>query len=104
MFKIFHQFSKLINEYLNSIVIQNKLLGKDLNAKRQWDLETGKKFNDLVSKYPISEDELLFISKDVCEYVSRTRITNLKLFLFEDNDYDIPRHPNDLKELDKKKK
>lgn len=68
-----------------------KLRNKWLNFK--WNSETGKRFNDLIAKYPISEDELYKISKNVCKYVGWTRYTNFRKLLFIDGDYTKPKIP-----------
>lgn len=62
-----------------------------LNAEQKWYLETGKKFNELIGKYPISEEELLSISETVCKFVEATRITNIDNYLFLDDKFMIPR-------------
>lgn len=67
----------------------NKTLNEDVEEK--WHIETGKKFNDLISKYPISEDELLSMAESVCKFVALTRITNIDEYLFKDNELKIPR-------------
>lgn len=67
----------------------NKTLNEDIEEK--WHIETGKKFNDLISKYPISEDELLSMAESVCKFVALTRITNIDEYLFKDNELKIPR-------------
>jgi len=61
-----------IQIYLKELeIIINK--NKEIDARKQWDLETGKVFNDLISKYPISEEELLSISEKVANLVMESR-------------------------------
>lgn len=93
-------FKKLTE--LIQLKIQNELKSlehwtkriNDLDARKQWDLETGKKFNDLILKYPISEDELLSISETVCKFVQYTRITDIDKYLFLDKELENPRLPS----------
>lgn len=63
----------------------------EIDAKKNWDLETGAKFNDLICKYAISEDELLAISETVAKFVTCTRITNIDKYLFTDKELTQPR-------------
>jgi hypothetical protein len=63
----------------------------DIDVEKQWHLETGKMFNDLVSRYAISEEELLSISETVCKFVTITRRTNIDKYLFEDDKLERPR-------------
>ena len=93
-------FIKSITEYLKK---QTQLFDSQLNQlydqklkwseQERWNLETGKKFNDLVSHYPISEDELLEMSRELCEFVLQTRITDVHEYFFVDNSFDKPRLP-----------
>jgi hypothetical protein len=83
---------------LNKIIdLKLSILEKELKAyterdpKKEWNLETGEKFNDLICKYPISEEELLFMSETVCKFVMYTRITNIDKYLFEDEEMTKPR-------------
>ena len=62
-----------------------------VDAKKQWDIETGSKFNELISKYAISEDELLSISETVSKFVTITRKTNIDKYLFVDDELEMPR-------------
>lgn len=86
---------------LISLKIQNELKSlemwikriNDFDARKEWDLRTGKKFNDLILKYPISEDELLKISETVCKFVQHTRLTNIDKYLFLDKEKEQPRLP-----------
>lgn len=63
----------------------------EVDAKKQWDIETGNKFNDLICKYAISEDELLSISETVAKFVTITRKTNIDKYLFIDDKLETPR-------------
>lgn len=97
---MFKKISKLIELKLIETTRQIEILDKQKlkwSAREKWDLETGKKFNDLVSFYPISEDELLDISKTVCEFVKLTRVTNIEQYLFLDKENEIVRLPYMLK-------
>jgi len=94
MFKKIKEFLDLqIQLLLKQLEIAIKI-SNDIDARKQWNLETGRKFNDLISKYPISEDELLSISETVCDFVAVTRITNIKKYLFTDYDLKLPRRLN----------
>lgn len=63
------------------------------SEREKWDLETGKKFNDLVANYPISEDELLDMSKILCEFAMQTRVTDIEEYFFVNRDRDRVRLP-----------
>lgn len=52
---------------------------------------SGEKFNDLICKHPISEEELLSMAETVCKFVDCTRITNINKYLFEDEEMMKPR-------------
>jgi hypothetical protein len=94
MFKRIKEFLDLqIQLLLKQLEIAVKT-SNEIDTRKQWDLETGKKFNDLISKYPISEDELLSISETVCEFVAITRIIDIKKYLFTDYESKIPRRIN----------
>ena len=58
------------------------------SEREKWDLETGRRFNELVSNYPISEDELLNMSKVLCEFVMQTRVTDIEEYFFVNRDKD----------------
>ena len=63
------------------------------SEREKCDLETGRKFNDLVSNYPISEDELLEMSKVLCEFVMQTRVTDIEEYFFVNRNRDRVRLP-----------
>ena len=42
----------------------------------------------MVSNYPISEDELLNMSKVLCEFVMQTRVTDIEEYFFVNRDKD----------------
>jgi hypothetical protein len=91
MFKKLKDFLELqILILLKELEIKTKQLN-EIDIKKQWDLETGEKFNDLVCRYPISEDELLSMAETVCKFVMYTRITNINRYLFEDDKLEKPR-------------
>jgi len=69
------------------------------SEKEQWYLDTGKKFCDLISKYPISENALLEMDKILCDFVMLTRITDIEEYFFVDKDREYPRLPYMLKEI-----
>ena len=96
MFKKLIKFLELqILVLLKELEIKTKQLN-EVDAKKQWDLETGEKFNDLVCRYAISEDELLSISETVCKFVTMTRINNIDKYLFKDKELEEPRLPIDI--------
>ena len=93
MFKKLVKFLDLqIQVLLKQLEISIKTLDEK-DFKKQWDLDTGRMFNDLVSKYAISEEELLSISETVCKFVTVTRITNIDRYLFKDKALENPRLP-----------
>lgn len=53
--------------------------------------KTGEAFNDLVSSYPISAEELLPIVDTVCKFITQTQITNIDNYLFVDAEKTMPR-------------
>jgi hypothetical protein len=66
----------ILQKQLNQLNQLNKM-----DARKQWDLETGKTFNDLINRYAISEEELLSISETVCKFVTLTRKTNIDKYI-----------------------
>lgn len=96
---MFKKLARLITVYTNylltEITLMNKQIG-ELDYRKQYDLETGRKFNDLINLYPISDDELLAISETVCRFVMITKITNIDKYLFLDSKFERPRHPGML--------
>lgn len=96
---MFKELTKLIMVYTNYFLTKTTLTLKqidDLDYKRQYNLETGEKFNKLIGLYHISDDELLDISETVCRFVMLTRITNIDKYLFLDDKFERPRHPDIL--------
>lgn len=80
---------KLFGEYISK---KNAVLDKQrdyyikLSEEEKYHIETGKKFNKLIAKYPISQDELLDIDEVICKYVLRTRNTDIKKYFFINDD------------------
>lgn len=76
---------KLIREYISKEI---KVLDKQLDyynrlsEEEKYHIETDKEFNKLVAEYPISQEELFDMSKVLCEYVLRTRNTDIKKYFF----------------------
>jgi hypothetical protein len=58
-------------------ILRNKVENNEL------DLQTGQKFNELINKNPISEEELLSISETVAKFVAMTRLTDIDKYLFD---------------------
>lgn len=90
---------ELINKIKElGLEIDLKILSKTYDELYKLDklnLETGKKFNDLINKYAISEEELLSISETVAKFVTITRKTNIDKYLFVDDKLEVPRQiPN----------
>lgn len=80
---------KLLGECINKeIEVLNKQLDyyNRLSEEEKYHIETGKKFNKLITEYPISQDELLDIDKVICEYVLRTRNADIKNYFFINDD------------------
>ena len=93
MFKKLIKFLDLqIELLLKELEIKIKTCN-DIDVEKQWHVETGEKFNELISNYAISEEELLSISETVCKFVTFTRITNIDKYLFKDADLEEPRLP-----------
>ena len=93
---MFKKLTKLLSLKIENELKNMELLAKrivEIDARKQWDLETGRMFNDLISKYPISEEELLNVSETLCKFVQQTRITNIDKYLFLDKDLENPRLP-----------
>lgn len=58
----------------------------ELDAWQQhWIINLGMRMSDIVSKYAISDDEIVSISNDVAEYVTHTRNADLRSLLFDEN-------------------
>jgi len=86
--KIINLF-KLLGECISKeIAVLDKQLDyySRLLEEDKYHIETGKKFNKLIEKYPISQDELLDMDEVVCEYVLRTRNTDIKKYFFINDD------------------
>ena len=80
---------KLLGECINKeIEVLNKQLDYNnrLSEEEKYHIETGKKFNKLITEYPISQDELLDIDEVICEYVLRTRNADIKNYFFINDD------------------
>lgn len=58
------------------------------------DLNVGRKFNKLIAEHPITFKELYEISKVICKFVSKTRITDVKKYFFVDSNEEYPRLPH----------
>ena len=90
LLKILELKIKILDEELCMLNDTHTKLTLKQTLKQKWDLETGEKFNDLINSYPISEEELLDISECVCKFVSATRITDIRPYLFKDKDMENP--------------
>lgn len=87
---MFKKLEQLIDLKLQ--LLEEKLKDfKERNVKKEWDIETGEKFNDLICQYAISEEELLSISETVCKFVTITRKTNIDKYLFLNGKLETPR-------------
>lgn len=64
-----------------------------VDTKKKWDLETGEKFNDIINKYPVTEEVLLKICKEFSEYYETTLVNSIKKHLWIDYKMKIPRLP-----------
>ena len=65
-----------------------------------WDLENGTRFNQLVSNYPITDDELFKMCQVLCEFVALTSVTDIDDYFFLDREHSIPRLPFMLNSFD----
>jgi hypothetical protein len=63
------------------------------DVKNRWDLETGDKFNDIIDRYPVSEEELLKICKEFAEFNAVTRIDSIEKYLWLNYEKETPRLP-----------
>jgi hypothetical protein len=95
--KMFKTLSEL-QEWI-SLCVQNELKeleyklkrNENLDYKKQWDLETGEKSNDIINNYPVSEEMLLNICKEFAEFSEITMVDSIKDYLFVDYNNKIPR-------------
>jgi hypothetical protein len=93
---MFKKLNQLIEAKLIKALKEIELLDKEMkniDTEHQWHILTGKKFNELICNYPISEEELLSISETVCKFVAITRCTNIDKYLFKDSNLEEPRLP-----------
>jgi hypothetical protein len=80
---------KILNTLNQILETKLTLLTKQLQEsiekdyKKEYELEVGRKFSDLIDRYPISDDELLSKAETVCKFNRITRITNIDNYLFE---------------------
>lgn len=92
----FMNILQLFGEYLTK---QIELFEKQLcqyskySEREKWDIEIGRKFNALLYNYPISDDELIKMSKVLCDYVLHTRNTDIEQYFFLDKNKEIVRLP-----------
>lgn len=101
MKKFFKTILELIIKEIELVDTKMELLNDTKlkwSEREKWYLDTGEKFCDLISKYPISEDELLKMSNVLCEFVMLTRITDIEEYFFVHRDKEYPRLPYMLKE------
>lgn len=91
--KIFLRLTTMLDMKLQIMEKQLKDFQKEHNEDeiiKQWNLETGEKFNDIINRYAINEEELLSISETVAKFVTITRKTNIDDYLFIDKEMEIP--------------
>jgi len=87
---MFKKLLEILELQIKELEMKMEILN-EIDIEKQWHLETGKKFNNLMSNYAISEEELLSISETVCKFVTITRKTNIDKYLFEDDKLEKPR-------------
>ena len=89
--KFFKKYLELIEKEIELVTARIELANE---TKLKWserekgDLENGKKFNDLVCNYPISDDELLKMCEVLCEFNLRTQVTDIEEYFFVNRDRD----------------
>lgn len=88
--KLYRYFELQVLELEKRLEILEKT-SYEVDARKRWNLETGEKFNDIINRYAIFEDELLSISETVARFVTITRKTNIDKYLFVDEEMQIPR-------------
>lgn len=84
---IFKKLSKLLE--LQIQIFKKKL--ENQNIENLWLKEIGRKFDELICNYPISEDDLLSMAETACKFTEATTITNIDKYLFEDGDFNKPK-------------
>jgi hypothetical protein len=89
---MFKKISKLLELHILKLLKEIEQIDK-INTLDSWNLETGKKFNNIINNYPIDEEELLSICETVAKFVSITRYTNIDKYLFLDDKLTEPRLP-----------
>jgi hypothetical protein len=91
---MFKKLGKILDLYLLKITKEIEMfnnLYNEIEKNKQYNAETGEKFNNIINKYAISEYELLSICETVAKFVTLTRITNINKYLFVDDKMQIPR-------------
>lgn len=94
--KFFKKHLELIEKEIELVTARIELANQTKlkwSEREKWDLETGKKFNDLVCNYPISDDELLKMCEVLCEFNLRTQITDIEEYFFVNRNRDRVRLP-----------
>lgn len=88
---------KLLNTLNQILETKLALLTKQLQEhiekdyRKEYELEVGRKFSDLIDRYPISDDELLSMAETVCKFNMYTRKNNIENYLFEDRELTKPK-------------
>lgn len=92
----FKKYLELIEKEIELVTARIELANETKlkwSEREKWDLENGKKFNDLVCNYPISDDELLKMCEVLCEFNLRTQETDIEEYFFVNRDRDRVRLP-----------
>jgi hypothetical protein len=91
---MFNKLSKILELHLLKVTKELEILNNSYNDTERiklYNAETGKRFNNIIDRYAISEKELLSISETVARFVTYTRRTNIDKYLFVDDEMQIPR-------------
>jgi hypothetical protein len=90
--KIFKWFKDFFTSLLKILEHRIKEL-EYTDAKKQWNLKTGEKFNDIINHYPVSEETLLKICQEFAEFHAVTLLDSIEEFLWLNYESEIPRYP-----------
>jgi len=88
--KILKQLEDIFSLHLEKIALELEQYDPD-NFKNKCDLETGRKFSNIINSYPISEEILLNICEEFAEFNLITTISSIKDYLFIDYEKGVSR-------------
>jgi hypothetical protein len=91
---MFKKLNKIFELHLLKIAKELEIINNSYTETERiktYHAETGERFNDIINRYAISDEQLLSISETVARFVTYTRITNIDKYLFVDDEMQIPR-------------